>query len=591
VHTTAVFALLLAAAAVHVRQVARSERFTFHTSRLIIDGLPEWRSLKRQELDEYLRAHQAETAIAARSKLIRVVMHDLRSPLLTIRNVGEFLKKHVCAADSADEAVCKHVDALRHCATTAENIMSDVLDFERIDSGRLVLVHRPFTVDQLLSGVKSIFASQAAEKGIELVAIRPPAEVSNATFVGDVRRLHQCLSNGISNACKFTDKGGFVTISASISPHPKDGWSRVHIRVADTGIGLDSQELATLRRGKAFQQVGKGQLQGNGGTGLGLTIVRSILRQHYDSELVLTSEGHHRGMIFEMRLNLPGERAAAGSRGQPSGSVGTPSRRGASRVEKPTFAALEPSSERLPELHTPVQRSSHRLSGASCDSDEDGDAVAREQQLPKAEEVLCLHVEDDQLLQMTIGMQIKALGVQLDLATNGQEAVDKVARRHAQGLPPYDLIVMDNQMPILGGVKATRELRKLGFHNCVIGMTGDVAGSPDRVEFEQAGLDECVDKTTDGMARIEQILRGLFRSPEAEVLTPRGSPSPQASRMRLTDPEELETEVEVVDPTRLSVTALCRPSRSSNRRSGLGIDSMRGSRHSSSSRNNSKAVW
>ncbi|KAJ1637324.1 hypothetical protein T492DRAFT_834543 [Pavlovales sp. CCMP2436] len=177
--------------------------------------------VKKQELDEYLRAHQAEAAIAARAKLIRVlirvVMHDLRSPLLTIRNIGESLRggasdelanklmgrdagtpKSEGAGTLADKMVVRQVDALRSCVTTMENIMNDMLDFERIDSGRLVLVHRAFTLGQLTrtlphpqgeqggGGVEEVFSSQALLKKVELTFVPMLQSLSEAVFIGDI---------------------------------------------------------------------------------------------------------------------------------------------------------------------------------------------------------------------------------------------------------------------------------------------------------------------------------------------------------------------------------------------------------------------
>lgn len=152
--------------------------------------------------------------------------------------------------------------------------------------------------------------------------------------------------------------------------------------------------------------------------------------------------------------------------------------------------------------------------------------------------------QDDALLSFTVGTRIRMLGVSLDVAANGKEAVDMVAERHAAGLAPYDLIVMDNQvrsllfcrlllplrgagwgcgcaptaltclptprapqMPIMSGAEAIREMRARGFQGTILGITGDPAGSPDRIDFECAGLDLCVDKTTEGMRAIESMLR------------------------------------------------------------------------------------
>ena len=446
---------------------------------------------------------------------------------------------------------------------------------------------------------------------------------------------------------KFTDPNGSVVVSVFESAHAREGWARVHIRVIDSGIGLNQEELSTLREGGVFQQVGRGQLQGRGGTGLGLNIARHILRQHNDSELALASSGHLKGTVFEMRLNMPIASANASSATHSSG-VGL-SRR-ASALQRGSDAAAEapsPPAQRKhgwrksapdPQLppsgsssvqrataHPPVEgerlaraaAAEERVSNAvlelvaTADSDGEGGADEGDPSMRSAHsafepgrprepaDVHCLHVEvraprraraapcarahiaepspadppppppppppsnpqDDALLQFTIGTRIRMLGVTLDVAANGQEALDMLAERVAANRPAYDLVVMDNQvrpsaagcgalrpeacarplprsrvhrsdahgargaaraiprrpsqMPSMCGADATRELRVRGFEGRILGMTGDPAGSPDRLDFENAGLDECVDKTTEGMRAIEAMLTALIRGESA----------------------------------------------------------------------------
>ena len=98
-----------------------------------------------------------------------------------------------------------------------------------------------------------------------------------------------------------------MEISVTESAHTREGWHRVHIRVTDSGIGLDQTELEKLRAGDVFTQVGRGQMQGNGGTGLGLNIARHILQLHNNSVLSLYSVGHRKGTCFEIQLSLPEE--------------------------------------------------------------------------------------------------------------------------------------------------------------------------------------------------------------------------------------------------------------------------------------------
>lgn len=371
-------------------------------------------------------------------------------------------------------------------------------DFERIDSGRFILVHRKLKLRELLHAAQSVFATQALANGVSLTFEELPSSLAEAAFVGDLPRLTQVLSNGISNAIKFTEKGGNVRVSVMQSDnHARKGWSQLRVCVADDGIGLDARELATLRDGGVFTQVGMGQLQGRGGTGLGLNIARHILAAHHCSELKLTSAGHGKGATFEMLANLP--------------HAGTPfadailSPLNDSNVSERALAALTSS---LAAPHRAVAAGELCMRcrlRAQCEEMQrlELKGPAAGLAAPLLAEVACLHVEvcaalmpllrcaaahcsarplsvipacppaqDDKLLQRTIGIRLRKLDVTVVIATNGREALENVMLRQADGLPPFSLVVMDNQMPVMNGATATAALRSGGFAGFILGMTG-----------------------------------------------------------------------------------------------------------------------
>jgi len=114
-----------------------------------------------------------------------------------------------------------------------------------------------------------------------------------------------------------------------------------------------------------------------------------------------------------------------------------------------------------------------------------------------------LHVEDDALLRRSFELRVlKKFGVPYDMAVNGAEAVRLILEEKRE----YAVVLMDNQMPVLTGEKATRALRASGFEGIIVGMTGDPHGCSERDEFEAAGLSLCVDKDTPGIHRVVQVL-------------------------------------------------------------------------------------
>lgn len=194
----------------------------------------EWRV--RTELETEQRQQQEQATQEARSRLVRMVMHDLRSPLLTISNSVEMLTDQIQltqqpraaharppeggggasgggAASAAGDRQAEteaHAEPLaweclrsvRVCTQLMEDIMSDMLDFERISSGRLLLVWAPFQVEQLLGAAQCTFAGLCEAKGVRLVCGAVPRALEGRWFRADLRRLQQCLNNGLSNAVR-----------------------------------------------------------------------------------------------------------------------------------------------------------------------------------------------------------------------------------------------------------------------------------------------------------------------------------------------------------------------------------------------------
>jgi len=503
----------------------RTERGAFHFQNEVRQRAREWQEGKKAQLATQLRVSKVEVATAARAKLIRVVMHDLRSPLLAIRNMADALADAEPSTTVSEPSVQRSVSALQTCTALMEGIVSDMLDFERIDSGRMVLVPQPFSIHRLVEDADLTYAPLAMRKGVKLRIDPLGDDLVDARFVGDRQRLLQCLGNGLSNAIKFSRAGQTVTVqveSVNAKRHSmhETGSTDVKLeqvvcRVIDEGAGMTPAELAVVQRGDAFAQVGKGQLQGSGGTGLGLNIVRSILDLHNKSKLHISSQGHDKGTTFEMRLRLPSApaRDADASRRSRSKSLSVHAER---LSQQQPLCQQERNSHVSSMLALPKAPKSPSDVAADIESQaaapSAAEATAAVTAIPSARSgvIKCLHVEDDLMLQMTLGARIfTAADIECQVADDGQAAVELVTEGLARGEKPFDLVLMDNQMPRCGGAEATRQLRTMGFQGIIIGMTGDPVGSPDRADFEASGLTECVDKSIEGMDVIYDHLARL----------------------------------------------------------------------------------
>jgi len=457
-------------------------------------------------------------AKGGRARLIRSVMHSLRSPLLSVANSTVVLFDLEPATRVDDPVVADCLRAMAASSELMQHIVADMLDFEHVSSGRLELVRSHVRVSQLLHAAAETFVGLAAAKGITFLIEALPPDLEHAVFIGDGRRLQQCVQNGVINSIKFTESGGLITIRAwrQESTQDEEGsddddekaalpaptvrlfdspTSQVVVEVQDTGSGLSIDELLAVNEGEAFAQVGRGQLQGGGGTGLGLTLVREILRLH-NSVMRLSSPGAGRGAILRLTLNLKKADEEDSEAITPSSWQGSFMGRRTSgsphalAEETPAFgrrsaaAVVSPRSLALPQggSGSPTSKSTFPV----------GFRV--------------LHVEDDVMLRKTFELRVlRKLGVPFDVAENGAEAVRLILEQRMH----YDFVLMDNQMPILTGEKATRALRNGGFTGMIVGMTGDPTGSPDRSAFEEAGLDLCVDKDTPGVRRVAELIGGF----------------------------------------------------------------------------------
>ncbi|KAJ1638429.1 hypothetical protein T492DRAFT_944481 [Pavlovales sp. CCMP2436] len=461
------------------------------------------------------RLSTAKAKKDGRSRLIRTVMHDLRSPLLSVANSAAVLAEMDVTTRLDDAIVTNCHAAIATCSELMQNIVSDMLDFERIDSGKMVLVPAAMRISQLTQAAAHTFGGLAKSKGVTLLIEPLAADLETTLFIGDVHRLQQCVNNGVSNALKFSKAGGLVAIRAFL--HAES----IVLEVQDQGAGLDAEELSVLVKGEAFTQVGRGQLQGSGGAGLGLTIVREIVRLYEGSRMTLDSAGLGRGALFKLELVLP--KAGPDTREeqlllpaahafsefllkehQVSAICATANKSTASShlvsTKSPCPIISRLRAQRWPHQsphRPPSRRRSRKPTGLNLLADHDGASLLHppyprdfNSHLPHALRVcplfpLCswppgfrlLHVEDDVLLRKSFELRVlRKLQVPFDVAENGAEAVRLILYENRA----YSVILMDNQMPVLTGEMATRQLRAGGFTGTIIGMTGDPLGTSTR---------------------------------------------------------------------------------------------------------------
>lgn len=247
--------------------------------------------------DLVLARDAAEAANKAKSVFLASMSHELRTPLNAILGFSSLMQKDQLL--SADQR--ENLDIINRSGEHLLNLINDVLEMAKIESGRTEMEMSPFDLGAMVRDVSDMMHVRAAQKGLQLLI----EQVSDFPryIRGDEARLRQVLIYLLGNAVKFTDKGG-VTLRFGLKPHDA---GHLLIEIEDSGIGISAEDQKRLFR--PFEQLGK--LAGdNQGTGLGLTISRQFVQMMGGTITVESTPG--KGSIF--RVELPANRVEAGDK-------------------------------------------------------------------------------------------------------------------------------------------------------------------------------------------------------------------------------------------------------------------------------------
>ena len=392
----------------------------------------------------------AESANRTKSQFLANMSHEIRTPLTAILGFTENLLE-----PQVPEA--ERTTALQTILRNGHHLLqliNDILDLSKIEAGRLEVEKLSCSPGELLADVVSALRVKADAKQVKLL-LSYRGSVPE-TIHSDPTRLRQILINMVGNAIKFTERG-HVDIGVSVE-HARSDRPMLRIDIVDTGIGMTPQQLGRLF--EPFSQADGSVTRRFGGTGLGLSISRR-LAQLLGGDIAVTSEPD-RGSIFTVLLET-GPLDDAEWRSTP-----------------------------------PVGFESRRLASISNDTKLTG---------------RLLLAEDGPDNQLLIGSFLRKCGAEVTIVDNGRKAVSAALASLAEAAP-FDVILMDMQMPVLDGYAATRELRSNGWMHPILALTAN-AMSGDRQKCLAAGCDDFATKPIDRRRLVAQV-QELLSSPTSE---------------------------------------------------------------------------
>lgn len=390
-----------------------------------------------QQAEEHAKhlAHEAAAANRAKSDFLANMSHELRTPMNAIMGFSQVLSE-----ENLKPEVQSYIDMIADNSKNLLTLINDILDYSKIESGKLEIEIKDCIVEHLVTEVESMLRPSAVRKNIRLELLQ--CDLIPQVIKTDPQRVRQCLINLIGNAIKFTETG-YVYVNVSLQSDSDDVYLRFDVE--DTGIGISQEKLPLIF--DSFTQADSATTRKYGGTGLGLSITRQLVELLGGTLSVVSKEGC--GSVFTMLIpagiQWPNENEEVWNK----------------------YLLVDEIYETLKtEKGTIMYKGTTTYSGK------------------------VLVAEDNPSNQKLIAILLQRMGLDVTLADDGIEAIKKCDSE------TFDIILMDMQMPNLNGYDATRQLRSQGVKTPIIAVTAN-AMTGDEQKCIDVGCDGYLSKPID----------------------------------------------------------------------------------------------